>query len=374
MGKADSWLEVSLVVDGEMAEAVTEVLARYVSGGVAIESTGVTADGEDEGGHAVGPLRVCGYLPVDEQLEAARHRVEEALWHLGQIRPLPEAQFRPIQEQDWAEAWKQHYKPVAIGERLLIVPAWLDVDQPGRVPVKIDPGMAFGTGTHPTTQLCLEALDEILGTYQKGTLPGHSEERSDEESSSTHDEIQRVAQNDKQVGHSEERSDEESLKAHQGILRFSFMPQDKAQNDTDIIDVGCGSGILSIAALKLEARHALAVDIDTEAVEAAHQNAELNQVLERLELGQGSVGEILSGQFSLCRARLVVANILAPVLVRLFEAGLGELVASDGRLILSGILAEQAGEVLEAAGQHGFRLETERRSGDWVALVVRREK
>jgi ribosomal protein L11 methyltransferase len=337
MGKTGSWLEVSLVVDGEMAEAVAEVLARYVSGGVAIESTGVTADAEDEGGRAVGPLRVCGYLPVDEQLEAARQRVDEALWHLGQIRPLPEARFRPIQEQDWAEAWKEHYRPVVVGERLLIVPAWLEVDQPGRVPVKIDPGMAFGTGTHPTTQLCLEALDEIL----------------------------RLAQDDPPDCHSEERSDEESPSIHAEILR-------SAQNDIDMIDVGCGSGILSIASIKLGVKHALAVDIDPEAVEAARQNAELNHVLERIEIGQGSVGEILSGQFGTREAPIVIANILAPVLVRLFSAGLGELVTPGGWLILSGILAEQAGEVLAAAEQHGFRLESEHMSGDWVALVVKR--
>ena len=307
MSKADSWLEVSLVVDGEMAEAVAEVLARYVSGGVAIESTRVTADAEDEGGHAEGPLRVCGYLPVDGQLEARRQRVEEALWHLGQIRSLPEAQFRPIQEVDWAEAWKQHYHPIEVGQRLLIVPAWLEVHQPGRIPVKIDPGMAFGTGTHPTTQLCLDALDEILRS---------------------------------------------------------------SVDVTEVIDVGCGSGILSIAALKLGARHALAVDIDAEAVDAARQNAALNQVLDKMEIDQGSVGEILGGQFSLRQAPVVIANILAPVLVRLFGVGLGELVASGGWLILSGILAEQVEEVLVAAEQHGFRLVAERRSGDWVALVV----
>jgi len=327
MGQA-SWLEVSLVVDGEMAEAVAEVLARYVSGGVAIESTRVTADAEDEGGHAEGLLRVCGYLPVDGQLEVARRSLEEALWHLGQIRPLPEAQYRPIQEQDWAEAWKQHYRPIEVGQRLLIVPAWLEAVQPGRIPVKIDPGMAFGTGTHPTTQLCLAALDEIL---RSSFVPS-------------------------------------SLRSSGQGLRTR--PQDRSQTGMEVIDVGCGSGILSIAALKLGARHALAVDIDPEAVEATRQNAALNQVLERMEIGQGSVGEILSGLFTLRQAPLVVANILAPVLVRLFGAGLGELVASGGWLILSGILAEQAREVLVTAGQHGFRLEMERQSGDWMALVV----
>jgi len=353
MSKTDSWLEVSLVVDGEMAEAVAEVLRRYVSGGVAIESTRVAADAEDEGGHAEGPLRVCGYLPVDEQLEARRHRIEEALWHLGQIRPLPQAQFRPIQEVDWAEAWKQHYRPIEVGQRLLIVPAWLEADQPGRIPVKIDPGMAFGTGTHSTTQLCLDALDEILCT---SFVP------------------QDKTQSRREECHSEERSDEDTASTHEEIRSCSSIHQDRSQVDMDVIDVGCGSGILSIAALKLGAQRAVAVDIDLEAVEAARQNATLNHSLERMEISQGSVEEILSGQFSFRRAPLVVANILAPVLVRLFGAGLGELVTPGGWLLLSGILVEQVGDVLTAAGQHSFHLEMQRQSGDWVALVVQQEE
>src|SRR5512139_240301 len=111
-----NWLEVSLTVDGELAEPVAEVLARFIPEGVVIESTAVTANLDDSQGHAVGPLRVFGYLPMDGQLEETRRQLEQALWYLGRIRPLPVAQFKPIQNTNGSEAWKQHYKPIAVGD------------------------------------------------------------------------------------------------------------------------------------------------------------------------------------------------------------------------------------------------------------------
>jgi ribosomal protein L11 methyltransferase len=281
------------------------VLTRFAPGGVAIESTQIYADVEDEG-HAVGPLRVCAYLPHDPALEQTRQKLEEALWYLGRIQPLPAAQFQWVRETDWAEAWKQHYHPIAIGKRLVIVPAWLESPYPERVAVCMDPGMAFGTGTHPTTQLCLELLADNL---QAGTLPC-------------------------------------------------------------MIDVGCGSGILAIAALKLGVERALGVDIDPPAVKVTGENAALNGVAERLEVGPGSVREILAGNFSVRQAPLVVANILAPVILRLFEAGLSGLLTSGGTLILSGILTEQAGEVESAARHHGLRILSRHQEGDWVAIAA----
>ena len=92
------WQEISLVVDGEMAEAVAEVLRRYLPDGVVIESTAVTAGPADENGQAVGPLRVCGYIPADDQLEDTRHRIEQGLWYLGRISPLPEPEYKLIKE------------------------------------------------------------------------------------------------------------------------------------------------------------------------------------------------------------------------------------------------------------------------------------
>lgn len=300
------WLEISLTVDGELAESVAEVLARYMPDGVVIESTAVTANPDDSEGHAVGPLRVFGYLPVDDQLEAQRSRIEEALWYLGRIRPLPAPVYRPIQNTNWAEAWKQHYRPITIGRRLVIVPAWLENPAPERIPVRIDPGMAFGTGTHPTTQLCLELLE----TAANGAPAGW-----------------------------------------------------------ETIDVGCGTAILAIAAIKLGASRALGVDIDQEAVQASVENAETNGVLPQIELAQGSLAEILAGKFALRRAQVVFANILAPVLVRLLDEGLGETILPGGALILSGILDVQATSVLEAAQRNRLELLEQRQIGDWVALM-----
>jgi ribosomal protein L11 methyltransferase len=304
-----SWLEISLLVDGELAEAAAEVLSRYVSDGVVIESTAVTASDDDSQGQAVGPLRVCAYLPVDSQVEETRRQIEEALWYLGRIRPLPAPQYRSVREEDWSLAWKEHYHPITLGRRLVIVPAWLETPHPERVAIRMDPGMAFGTGTHPTTQLCLELIETVL---------------------------------------------------------------DGAMSEQEMIDVGCGSGILAAAALKLGASRALGVDIDPESVRAAQENAVLNGVAERLEIGLGSVAEILAGDFTLRAAPLVVANILAPVIVRLMEDGLGGLVQPGGVLILSGILDEQAGSVIAALERHNFTLWERKQQGDWVALAARR--
>jgi ribosomal protein L11 methyltransferase len=300
-----TWLEVSLTVDGEMAEAVAEALARYAPNGVVIESTAIYADAVDEG-YPVGPLRVCAYLPVDEELEGTRQRLEESLWYLGRIRPLPDPEFKQVQEINWAEAWKVHYRPVPIGERLIIVPAWLESPDESRVSLKIDPGMAFGTGTHPTTQLCLAALE--------GQVPAGGA----------------------------------------------------------VIDVGCGSGILAIAALKLGAGRAYGVDTDPQAIKTACENAQANGVSEQIKLTIGSVGEIQAGAFPLRQAPLVLANIIAPILLQLLDLGLGDLVAPGGVLILSGILEEQVPEMLAALAAHGLTVIERRQIEDWVALSVTR--
>jgi ribosomal protein L11 methyltransferase len=297
------WLEVSLMVDPELAEAVSELLSRFVSNGVVIESGVTYNDAEDEG-TPFGPVKVYGYLGIDERIEETRQRLEEGLWHMGRIQALPAAAFRVIDDEDWMVAWKQHYRPIPIGRRLLILPAWLPEPPGRRIAVKIDPSMAFGTGTHPTTQLCMELLEETVA-------PGQP-----------------------------------------------------------VIDVGCGSGILSIGALKLGASRALAVDVDSAAIRSTRENAQANGVLHRTETGLGSVAEVLQGQFSLRQAPLVLANILAPVIVRLFEAGLARLLAPGGRLVLSGILDTQAGDVLRAGEEKGLRRIDLRQRGDWVAIVM----
>ena len=148
------WLEVSVAVENEVAEVVAEVLSRYAYRGVAIEA------GPD--GWNTGPVVVRAYLPVDDQLPANKRRVEEALWHLGQIRPVPAPVFHPVAEVDWVEAWKERLDVLRVGRRIVIRPSWRDyVPQPEDVVVQLDPGMAFGTGLHPTTQMCLVTLEDL---------------------------------------------------------------------------------------------------------------------------------------------------------------------------------------------------------------------
>ncbi len=323
----NEWLEVSLTVDGELAEAVAEVMSRFAPDGVVIESTRIDPNGGPEG-VVEGPLRVVAYLPVNDQLEETRRKLEEGLWYLGRIRPLPSLQFKKIEQTDWSQSWKEHYQPIAIGKRLVIVPAWLENPLPDRIPIRIDPGMAFGTGTHPTTQLCLEMFEEIALIIPP-TPPSSP----------------KIGRGRGETG---------------GIVRADFT----------LIDVGCGSGILSIAALKLGATHALGVDIDELAIKATQENAAANGVCESFELGVGSVNEIRQGEFSLQKAPLVVANILAPVIVQLFEDGLGDLLLPDGILVLSGILEEQTEQVLKAGKKHGMQLSHKKQQGDWVCLAL----
>jgi ribosomal protein L11 methyltransferase len=307
-----NWLEVSLTVNGELAESVADVFARFAPNGVMTEQGIKFLDDEDVGSGA-GPITVRAYLEVDEHLEETRQKLEESLFYLGMIQPVPTPTYKQIADQNWMEAWKEHYKPILIGQRLLILPAWLASPDPKRIPIKIDPGMAFGTGTHPTTQLCLELMEVH---YDDGR------QTMDHRPSSV------------------------------------------------VIDVGCGSGILSIAALKLRAEKVLGVDIDIESVKNSRENADLNEVGEELILGQGSVTEILRGDFAFKSAPLVVANILAPILIRLFDAGLADLIQPDGEIILSGILDHQAENVITAGQSKGLKKGETRQMGDWVAISM----
>src|SRR5436305_5708489 len=155
-----TWLEVSLTVNGEAAEAVADLLTRFAPEGVALQAARVEQSPDSERGQASDEVTVSAYLPVDAGLEDKRAQLEEGLWHLGQLLPLPTPAYRPVAETDWSESWKANFKPLRVGRRLMIVPAWLNPPlAPDDLVIRLDPGMAFGTGTHPTTQLCLEAIE-----------------------------------------------------------------------------------------------------------------------------------------------------------------------------------------------------------------------
>jgi ribosomal protein L11 methyltransferase len=142
------------------------------------------------------------------------------------------------------------------------------------------------------------------------------------------------------------------------------------QSPTAFIDVGCGSGILSIAALKLGVRSALGVDIDPQAIDNARQNAHANGLGSELQLGVGSVGEILNGDYALRRAPLVAANILAPVILGLLQDGLLQILDPGGRLVLAGILQSQEQDMLEGCRKAGLHMVARRQMGDWIGLCM----
>ncbi len=300
-----AWLEINVTVDCETAEAVSEVLSRYIDNGVVIER-GVDFLNADDAGTPAGPCRVFAYLPVDDPLEEKKQRISEGLWYLGRIASVPEPEFRFIENEDWMASWKQFYKPILIGKKLLILPAWIESNEPDRTAIKIDPSMAFGTGTHPTTQLCLE------------------------------------------------------------------MAEDYIQPGQDVIDVGCGSGILSIGALLLGASHALGIDIDEESMQSSRENGQHNGVIDRMELTRQPVSEVLKGAASIQQAPLVMANILTHILISLFDQGMAELIQPGGTILLSGILEEQDGRIREAAAAKGLEFLEKRQIADWVAYAFRR--
>ena len=221
------WLEISVTVDPEVAEAVSEVFNRINPGpdgrgGAVVEVSGFDPVGNVD--HLQATVRT--YVPDTPQGRERLRRLEEALGHLNMIRPVPEPEVRPLAEEDWAEAWKRHYRPLRVGPRLVIVPAWQQYDPlPEDVVIRLEPGMAFGTGLHPSTRLALRLLE---------TSPLHN---------------------------------------------------------ARVLDVGTGSGILAIAAARLGARQVVATDIDPHAVEAARENARRNRVASIIQVIAGSLPE-----------------------------------------------------------------------------------
>jgi ribosomal protein L11 methyltransferase len=305
------WLEVSVVVDGEAAEAVAELLRPYAyQESVVLEQLG---DMDDLDPNALEPVvTVKIYLPEQDDTPALRRRLEEILYHMGRLYPMPPPAFRTLAETDWANAWKVHYQPFRIGRRIWIQPSWIEdeavVDaetgarvQPDDVVLMLDPGMAFGTGLHPTTQSCLRALEQLV------------------------------------------------------------------QPGMRVLDVGTGSGILGIAAARLGARRAAGVDTDSVAVQAAVANAANNGVADVFDIWQGALESVTERGWD-----VVVVNILAPVIVELLRTGdLLGYVAPTGRLVLSGIIDVQAPEVETAVMQAGGAVVERLVVRDWVTLVVR---
>ena len=308
-----AWLEVSLTVNGEAAEAVADLLTRFAPEGVALRPVGFEQSPDSEAATTSEEVVVSAYLLDGAGLDETRAQLEVSLWHLGQLLPLPAPVYRTVAESDWSESWKANFHPLRVGKRLMIVPAWLHPDlAPGDLEIRLDPGMAFGTGTHPTSRLCLETLERIF------------------------------------------------------LHEAPFADPD-SPIPADILDVGTGSGILAIAAAKLGARHVIAIDIDPKAVAVAEQNLELNRVQGKVAVTAVPLKEV-AGPFS-----VVVANILAEELVRMGSELVGKL-RRGGYLILSGILSENEGIVHEGFAHFPLTLVETSRQAEWSCITYRLER
>lgn len=202
-------------------------------------------------------------------------------------------------DEDWANNWKKYYKPLEIGEKLAIVPEWEAYDNDKRIVIKINPGMAFGTGTHESTYMCLELLERYV------------------------------------------------------------------KKDDEIFDIGCGSGILTIAGIKLGAKRALAVDIDDKCIDASHENADLNSLEDKMDIKKGNLLDVVKG-----RADLIVSNIIAEIIVDEIK-NLKNHMDKGGIFITSGIIKERRQMVIDALKENGFEIIDELEKNNWVAIVGR---
>lgn len=307
-----AWLELAVAADHEAVEAVSEILSRYAPGGTTVEPAFTLID--DGLGARVDldrPAVVRAYLPARDRA-AARRAVagaREALGHLQAfgLRPIGELETRVVHEEDWAHAWKAHFPVLRVGRRLVIRPTWRRHRRAeGDVVLALDPGMAFGTGLHPTTRLCLAGIERWAdeGRFADGSGPA--------------------------VG-------------------------------ARVLDVGCGSGILAIAAGLLGASELMGLDTDPIAVEATVANARRNRLGRRIRARAGSLP---SGEPPF---DLILANLIASVLVALARELAAELLPG-GRLLASGIFVDREPEVREAFAAAGLAVVGRAAEGEWVAL------
>lgn len=292
-----AWLQISVVTNETSAPAVADCFGELG----AISVTYMDAEDEPVYEPAIGETKVWSNTKVIAlyEPEIDTHSIKRKLIDRFTDIRLDDWLLEDIADQPWERAWMEYYQPMKFGDKLWVCPTGQEQAEPGTVCLTLDPGLAFGTGTHPTTALCLEwlAANDVTGKT--------------------------------------------------------------------VIDYGCGSGILAVAALLLGADKAYAVDIDPQAITATESNALKNRVQDNLYC-------FLPGQFNGLQvtAGVVLANILAKPLIDM-AAEVSNLLLPEGQLILSGILAEQAGAVIEAY-QPYVRLDQLAQSEDWIRLAGRK--
>lgn len=313
------WHEVTVLTAEEAVEMISNYFHEQGAGGVAIEESGSLNRTRDTSlgqwyelplnDIPEGQAKVQAYFADEAEAQAAAAGVRKLMAELAEypIETGPgEISIQTVKEDDWENGWKQYFKPVRISERMVVKPSWEDYEaKPGEIVLELDPGMAFGTGTHATTALCLRALE-------KAVRPG-----------------------------------------------------------MNVIDVGTGSGILSIAAARLGAERVLALDLDPVAVSSARENVRLGGLDGKVEVVESDLLKVLQNRQTTVGlpADLIVANLLAEIVLS-FVQDVHDALKPGGIYITSGIITRKSEEVRQALAKAGFRIETVDVDGDWVAITA----
>lgn len=308
-----NWTEISILTANEAVEPISHILYEAGVSGLAIEDRADFLRVRENRFGEIYELNpndfpeqgviIKAYLPKTSKLNETLDRIKQNISNLKEIGidiGENKVNLSDVKEEDWATAWKKYYHPVKVSDRFTIVPTWEEyTPEEDELIIELDPGMAFGTGTHPTTAMCIQALEKIV---KKG--------------------------------------------------------------DT-IIDVGTGSGVLSIAAALLGAKEVKALDLDEVAVEAARQNISLNHVDETVTVERN---DLLNGITE--QADAVVANILAEVIISFADDAL-KAVKKGGFFITSGIIEQKFDDVKAALQKAGFTIEETIKMKDWVTFIAR---
>lgn len=309
------WIEVTIKTTTEAVEAITNILDDLRTGGVMIEDpkdfffqkkNELDWDYVEEEvfnkRNSDGVL-IKTYISeernVMELVETIKQKVS-ALTGFGIDIGEGSVSLGQVNEEDWANEWKKYYKPTKIGEKLVVKPTWEDYEvQDGDLVIELDPGMAFGTGTHETTTMCMRELEKYV------------------------------------------------------------------TEDSKVFDIGCGSGILAIAAAKLGAKDVIAVDLDEVAVKVAAENVAHNHVQDSVQVLHGNLIDVVSD-----KADIVVANIIADI-IKILARDVHSCMKEDAVFISSGIIHAKVDEVKESLIENGFEIIEVKTLGEWNAIVAK---
>jgi len=300
-----NWLELSVRAPREFVEPLTSLFLKYGHGGVAVEEPGGFNPDEGESPPDTGHVRVMTCLPVGPTTKSREGSIDVGVRLMAQLGPVSMLRSREVDEAEWQDSWREHFHTLHVGSRTVIVPTWRSYEpSQGEVIIELDPGMAFGTGHHPTTTMCLAALEETV------------------------------------------------------------------EPASSVLDLGCGSGILSIAAARLGASHVLALDIDTTAVDTAAANIRQNGVASAVKVDEGTLPypSLRPGGYD-----VVVANISSTVISSL-AGSIARAARPGGRVVASGILDQARGPVVQRLEEAGLHMERVDVDGDWVALRLVRTR